>query len=228
MKIGKNKKELITGEVPTLDRESLEETKTATFSLGCFWGPDAVFGSYPGVVGTRVGYAGGEKKNPTYRSLGSHTETIQMDYDPEKVNYRGLLDLFWDRHDPTQNRKTQYRSMIFFHGREQKKIASRSKRKKEKEVRGEVKTAIREYSDLHLAEDYHQKYRLTKKKALYQAFRKIYPDIVDFIDSTAVARANGYVSGHGDIDAAGDLKGLGLNEEGRKLLYKVWKKTRGV
>ncbi|MBS3815963.1 MAG: peptide-methionine (S)-S-oxide reductase MsrA [Candidatus Thermoplasmatota archaeon] len=228
MIFGRDGEELITGEVPALDRDPPEETKTATFSLGCFWGPDATFGSLPGIVKTRVGYAGGEKRDPSYRSLGGHTETLQVDYDLEKMNYKRLLNIFWDRHDFTRSKKAQYRSMIFFHGEEQKEIASRSKRKKEKEVRGDVKTVIRGYSEFHMAEDYHQKYHLTKKKALHDALRNVYTDIEDFIDSTAVARANGYVSGHGDISSADDLKGLGLNEEGREFLYEIWKKVRGV
>ena len=76
------------------------QTKTATFALGCFWGPDAVFGILEGVVRTRVGYAGGTTENPTYDKIGNHTETIEIDYDPGVINYQKLLEIFFNSHNP--------------------------------------------------------------------------------------------------------------------------------
>ncbi|MFB6190699.1 MAG: peptide-methionine (S)-S-oxide reductase, partial [Candidatus Nanohaloarchaea archaeon] len=75
------------------------ELEKAAFGMGCFWGPDALFGSLEGVVRTRVGYAGGEKKDPTYKDLGNHTETVLVEYDPERIGYEDLLDVFWENHD---------------------------------------------------------------------------------------------------------------------------------
>ncbi len=215
---------LVTGKVPPIDKEAPEETKTATFSMGCFWGPDALFGSKNGVVRTRVGYTGGSKENPTYRSLGDHTETIQMDYDPEKITYRELLEIFWNDHDPTMGKTIQYRSMISLHDEEQKRYAMRSKEHLRKKLDKEVKTVMVAHSNFYPAEDYHQKYKLRRNSWLYEAFRSIYPDIHDFVDSTAVARANGLVDGKGRIDTINEL---GLNEEGKELLYKIWNRYRG-
>src|SRR4051812_14157562 len=77
-------------------------TTTATFAMGCFWSPDARFGSTPGVVRTRVGYTGGELPDPTYAKLGDHTETIQLDYDPARISYEELLQIFWTGHNPVK------------------------------------------------------------------------------------------------------------------------------
>jgi len=76
-------------------------TVKATFALGCFWGPDGLFGATPGVIRTRVGFTGGSKAAPTYKSLGDHTEAIEIDFDPKEITYDKLLDMFWTHHDPT-------------------------------------------------------------------------------------------------------------------------------
>lgn len=90
-----------------------EMTETATFGVGCFWGPDAQFGALDGVVRTRVGYAGGTKIDPTYHSLGDHTEVFQLDFDPDVVSYTDLLDHVFRSHDPrSQTRKTQYQNIV--------------------------------------------------------------------------------------------------------------------
>ncbi|MFW6144057.1 MAG: peptide-methionine (S)-S-oxide reductase MsrA [Candidatus Natronoplasma sp.] len=217
---GRDGSKLITGKIPGLDRDVPEVTGRATFSMGCFWGPDALFGSLAGVVSTIVGYAGGDTKDPNYRNLGDHTETVMVEYDPEKIEYRQLLKLFWKNHDASRERMTQYRSMIFVHGREQAELARRTK----DGYPGEAKTLIRNYSEFYPAEDYHQKYKLSQHRLIYDAFKSIYPEMEDFVSSTAVARANGYVAGHGAVDS---LEGLGLNERGRELVYKAWKRARG-
>ncbi|MFO7990738.1 MAG: peptide-methionine (R)-S-oxide reductase MsrB [Thermoplasmata archaeon] len=215
-------KELITGDIPELDKNAPENTETATFSLGCFWGPDSRFGAVPGVVRTRVGYAGGTKENPTYRNLGDHTETIQIDYDPEKVSYEELLDVFWNSHDPTYQKSTQYRSIIFYH-EGQKELAQDSFDREQKNSSYGILTDLRPYSKFYRAEDYHQKYHLRQVKEIYYAYEHIYPKNRDFVDSTAVARANGYVSGHGTIDSKDDLNGMGLTKKGKEVLYTRWK-----
>ncbi len=215
--------ELVNGDEPPIDK-NLPETKTATFSMGCFWGPDALFGSKDGVIRTRVGYAGGNKEDPTYRRLGDHTETIQIDYDPEKITYRDLLTIFWNNHDPTYRKSRQYMSMILYHDEEQKRYAVESKELFQQKSDKMVKTVIKESSKFYLAEDYHQKYHLSQNPRLYDAFKTIYPDIENFVDSTAVARANGLVTGRGRGDT---IEKIGLNEEGKKLLLKRWKIAGG-
>ncbi|EMR03352.1 peptide-methionine (S)-S-oxide reductase [Cesiribacter andamanensis] len=91
-------------------------TETATFALGCFWKPDALFGLQQGVVRTRVGYAGGSSPAPTYRSLGNHIESLQLEHDPQQIGYEQLLDFFFSWHTPTRPPyKRQYASAIFYH-----------------------------------------------------------------------------------------------------------------
>lgn len=214
-------KELVTGETPEIDKRDRDDLKTATFSLGCFWGPDAKFGALPGVVRTRVGYAGGAKENPTYHDLGGHTETIQIDYDPSEITYEELLDVFWNSHDPTLTQKTQYKSIIFYH-QGQEATARGSLQQEEAELNTQVATEIKEYSKFYIAEDYHQKYHLRQKDQLFKAYELVYPTTGKLVDSTAVARVNGYVTGHGEIETQEDLTGLGLTEKGKEKLYDAW------
>ncbi len=142
----------------------------ATFAAGCFWGVEATFRQLPGVISTRVGYTGGNFANPTYQDVCSsrtgHAEAVEVEYDPAKLSYEKLLEVFWENHDPTQlNRQgldtgTQYRSAILFHTPEQKAEASTSKQKLEKEHRYNkpVVTQIVPAVTFFPAEDYHQQY----------------------------------------------------------------------
>lgn len=154
----------------------------------------------PGVVRTRVGYAGGTRQAPTYRSLGDHSETIQIDYDPAIVSYEELLEVFWASHSPTSRPfSQQYASAIFFHTEEQGRLATQSK---EQEAAGQGKqlyTEIRPASEFYLAEDYHQKYWLQQAPDLMEEFQTIYPDASDFVNSTTAARMNGFVGGNATL-----------------------------
>lgn len=223
----KEYEKLITGEIPEIDKNDDLDLKTATFSMGCFWGPDAKFGAIPGVIRTRVGYSGGSKENPTYHNLGDHTETIQIDYNPEEITYKELLDIFWENHDATRLNYIQYMSRIFYHNQEQEKIAKETKENIQNNTNKNVYTEIESYSKFYLSEDYHQKYRLRQYEKLSNAFKKIYPENEEFINSTAVARANGYVAGNGNIESQSDLDGLGLTREGKELLYNRWRAISG-
>lgn len=145
-------------------------TEIATFGAGCFWGVEAAFRRLPGVVDVAAGYSGGHMPNPTYKDVCSHTtghaEVVQVTFDPRKISYDQLLDLFWQIHNPTQvNRQgpdvgTQYRSAIFVHSPEQKAIAEKSKAalaasgKFQRPIATEITTA----GPFYRAEEYHQKY----------------------------------------------------------------------
>lgn len=142
----------------------------ATFGAGCFWGVEAAFRQVPGVKATAVGYSGGHTERPTYQEVCSgrtgHAEVVEVDYDPEKVSYDDLLDVFWNEHDPTQlNRQgpdvgAQYRSAIFFHTPEQEAAARASKERQQASGRHRrpIVTEITPASAFWRAEDYHQQY----------------------------------------------------------------------
>lgn len=174
-------------------------TETATFGLGCFWGPDARFGAMEGVVRTRVGYAGGSTPEPTYHSLGDHTEVVQVEYDPTVLSYADLLDVFWSAHDPRRSaRKRQYRSVILTESVVHRQAAERTRQDTESRLGGSVATAIEDLDTFHLAEPYHQKYELRSTPVLGAELEDRYGD--DLVDSTVAARLNGFVAGYGDAE----------------------------
>jgi len=174
-------------------------TATATFGMGCFWGPDARFGAIPGVVRTRVGYAGGTEPAPSYYSLGDHTEVVQVEYDPTALDYSDLLDVFWANHNPfSAARKRQYRGVVLVHDDAQGEAAEASAAALEDRTGQSVETAIEPLDSFTLAEDYHQKYELRSTPVLGDELEDIYGPAL--VDSTVAARLNGFVAGHGDPD----------------------------
>ena len=142
----------------------------ATFAAGCFWGVEATFRKVDGVVETAVGYTGGTTSDPSYEEVCSgrtgHAEAVQVQFDPARVSYDQLLDVFWDLHDPTTpNRQgpdvgTQYRSAIFVHDAEQEAAATASKARLAQagRYRRPIVTEIVPAGAFYRAEDYHQRY----------------------------------------------------------------------
>jgi peptide-methionine (S)-S-oxide reductase len=167
-----------------------------------------------------VGYTGGTKINPSYHNLGDHTETIRIYYDPKKVSYKELLDIFWTDHDPfTRPWSKQYKSVIFYHNEEQKKLAFETKARLEEKLKQKIYTEIVPEDKFYPAEDYHQKYYLRSNKELMLIFKDIYPTDVDFVASTAAARINGYLGGYGkNSELEKDLREAGLYPEAVKKL----------
>ena len=146
------------------------QTQKATFGAGCFWGVEEAFRALDGVTNTSVGYAGGTLENPTYTDVctdrSGHAEVVQVEFDPAKISYRQLLDVFWANHDPTtRNRQgpdvgTQYRSVVFYNSPEQKAEADASKETLEKTGRFKrpIVTEIQPAPQFYRAEEYHQRY----------------------------------------------------------------------
>ena len=140
----------------------------ATFGAGCFWGVESAFRKVDGVLEATSGYSGGRVKDPSYGDVCSgttgHAEVVEVEYDPEKVQYEKLLEVFWKEHDPTQvNRQgpdvgTQYRSAIFFHSPEQEAAARSSVEKAQARYKKPIATEITPASEFYRAEEYHQRY----------------------------------------------------------------------
>lgn len=151
----------------------------ATFAAGCFWCVEAVFEALEGVISATSGYAGGGTEAPTYeevcRGNTGYAEAVQVAYDPEKISYKELLEVFWATHDPTTlNRQgtdigTQYRSVIFYHSEEQKLRAEASKQAlaASGEFQNPIVTDIVPLEKFFPAETYHQEYYRTNKEAPY-------------------------------------------------------------
>jgi methionine-S-sulfoxide reductase len=175
----------------------------------------------PGVVRTRVGYAGGTFPNPAYSDLRDHSETIQIDYDPRQISYEELLEQFWSSHSPTARPwSRQYASLILYHNEEQKRLAEASRDRWAAELGKPLYTEIMPYTEFYLAEDYHQKYRLRGEKDLLNEFRALYPEEEEFINSTAVARVNGYLGGNGSLaQLQAEIDGLGLSPAAQEELW---------
>jgi peptide-methionine (S)-S-oxide reductase len=146
------------------------QTELATFGAGCFWGVEIAFRQIPGVLDALAGYSGGTMPNPTYEDVCSdrtgHAEVVQVTFDPSRVSYDRLLDVFFTSHDPTQlNRQgpdvgRQYRSAIFYHSEAQREAAEAAKRKWEASGRWKrpVVTEISPAGPFWKAEEYHQRY----------------------------------------------------------------------
>ena len=147
------------------------KSAVATFAGGCFWCMEGPFESLPGVSSAVSGYAGGQKKNPTYEEVSAgttgHTEAVEVRYDPRKVSYEKLLEVFWHNIDPFQanaqfcDRGTQYRSAIFFHDDAQRQAAEASLKQVEERFKKKVVTEMLPAGPFYRAEEYHQDYYQT-------------------------------------------------------------------
>ena len=149
---------------------------TATFAAGCFWGVEAAFRQVEGVRSTSVGYTGGTTQDPSYEQVCSgntgHAEAVEVVFDPDRVSYDDLLQVFWENHDPTtlnsqgHDRGSQYRSAIFFQNAEQQAEATASLKAAQKNHTRPIVTEITQATDFYPAEDYHQQY--LEKRGLAQ------------------------------------------------------------
>jgi peptide-methionine (S)-S-oxide reductase len=163
-------------------RPATAATAKATFAGGCFWCMEPPYDKLDGVISTTSGYIGGTKVNPTYQEVSSgttgHAEAVEIEYDPRKVSYDKLLEVFWKNIDPTQkdgqfcDHGTQYRSAIFVHNDEQKRLAEASKSAlaKSKPFKGDIVTEVAPATTFYRAEEYHQDYYM-KNPVRYKFYR---------------------------------------------------------
>ncbi|MFZ1292030.1 MAG: peptide-methionine (S)-S-oxide reductase MsrA [Melioribacteraceae bacterium] len=166
--------------VKTMDKKN--NIEIATFGTGCFWCTETIFEKLKGVESAVSGYSGGTKENPTYKEVCTgetgHAEVIQITFNPSVISFKELLEVFWKTHDPTTlNRQgedvgTQYRSAIFYHNEEQKKLAEEYKSKLEtaKVYKNPIVTEITKFSKFFPAENYHQDYYEQNKTQPYCSF----------------------------------------------------------
>src|SRR3954465_5944628 len=163
----------------TMDQNKSNVGEKATFGSGCFWCTEAVFLAVKGVEKVESGYAGGKVKNPTYREVCTgqtgHAEVTQITFDPALISYEELLEIFWNTHDPTTLNKqgadegTQYRSVVFYHNKEQKRIAEQYKKQLTAAhiYQDPIVTEITPLTNFYVAEDYHQNYFALNQQAGY-------------------------------------------------------------
>lgn len=159
---------------------TMTQPEQTTFGAGCFWCVEAVFERLPGVQSVVAGYAGGTKPNPTYEEVCTgrtgHAEVAQITFDPKKISYEQLLEVFWEAHDPTTlNRQgvdvgTQYSSVIFYRDEKQKIAAEKSKQEAQKNFRDPIATEIKPLTHFYRAENYHQDYYNKNPYAPYCIF----------------------------------------------------------
>ncbi|MBM6615562.1 peptide-methionine (S)-S-oxide reductase MsrA [Desemzia sp. RIT804] len=202
----------------------------ATFSMGCFWGPDSLFGSLQGVTQTEVGYAGGTSVDPTYRKMGDHSETVDITFNPEIISYEHLVRLFWESHDATKDRfykERQYISILFYRNEDQYEAAKKVHLELEQVQGKEIQTEFQCFTHFYKAEDYHQKYFLRRFKGATEAIKNLFPDEASFIHSTLAARLNGFVRERGQLpDIKKEITHWGLTEADTELLLETIDKIR--
>ena len=160
--------------------EKMKNLETATFGTGCFWCSEAIFERLDGVQSVEAGYAGGTVPNPTYEDVCTgttgHAEVARITFDPSKISYEKLLEVFWQAHDPTSlNRQgadvgTQYRSVIFYESEAQKVAAEKSKKEAAKMFSDPIVTEIKPLDHFYKAENYHQEYFNNHQNAPYCRF----------------------------------------------------------
>ena len=175
-----------------LGKEAFGKLHALTLGMGCFWGPEALFGHLPGVVRTRVGYAGGTSPEPEYRQMGDHSETVEVVFDPALIPLEQLLHVFWSNHKPVNingYKGRQYMSLLFYRDEEQHEVMKR------------VKAELEEKAErFYQAEDRHQKYYLKRHPDAVDKLAELYPSHEELVNATITARLNGLAKGYVNME----------------------------
>ncbi|WP_345774045.1 peptide-methionine (S)-S-oxide reductase [Paenibacillus sp. H1-7] len=202
-----------------------ENIQTVTLGMGCFWSPDALFGHMAGIVRTRVGYAGGTTADPTYHQLGDHSETVEMDFDPEIVSLDSIVNVFWDNHNP-QNindyKGRQYRSILLYRDEMQLGVIRNVLQHREQLGNGRPDTEVAPFVRFYRAEDRHQKYYLKRFPDAYGKLSTLYPSHEDLVNSTLAARLNGVAKGYVNLTRiVEEIEAWPIEEEERGQLIRL-------
>lgn len=179
------------------DNQHANNFHTITLGMGCYWSPEALFGAMPGVIKTRVGFAGGTSHEPTYRNMGDHTETVELIVDPALVSYDTLLETFWNNHNPYNingYKDRQYQSLLLYRDEEQEEAFRRIKNRMERD-KGILDTELAPFQAFYPAETRHQKYYLKRFPDAVAKLSTLYPSDEELENSTLVARLNGVAKG---------------------------------
>ncbi|KNA19854.1 hypothetical protein SOVF_057610 [Spinacia oleracea] len=181
------------------DSTSDQPLSTAVFALGSFWRSEPVFGCFNGVVRTTVGYSGGSKLNPEYRSLSDHAESVQIEYDPRVISFRQLLEVFWSSHDSRQvfgqgpDVGNQYRSIIFTNGTSESRLAAATKEREQTKSKSSiVTTQIQPLGTFYPAEPEHQKFELKRNPFLLHLIGNLPEE--ELQQSTLASKMNSYAA----------------------------------
>jgi len=166
------------------------------------------------------------KKNPTYHSLGDHSETVQIEFDPSRISFKEVLDIFWESHDPAvRSWSRQYMSAIFFHDEDQKRLAVEMMEREASVLKQNIFTEILPFTEFYVGEDYHQKFALQRSPDLMREFRIMYPSFERIVASTAAARVNGYLAGYGTSKVLmTEIDSYGLSSSAADLLLSIAKR----
>jgi len=195
----------------------------ATFALGLFWEAEARFGILPGVERTRVGFTGGETRNPSFLAPGDQYEALEITFRPSVVSYETLLKCFWENHNAAiRAHSRRYASAIFYHDGAQRAAAIASKLRMQQERGAIFSTEILPFTFFYQAEDHHQKYYLNRFPELITELTANRPDHTALVRSTALARVNGYLAGFGTREeVARNLASYGLSPTWRDTVMRI-------
>ncbi|MUT64810.1 peptide-methionine (S)-S-oxide reductase MsrA [Paenibacillus sp. NEAU-GSW1] len=208
----------------------MNAVQTVTLGMGCFWSPEALFGHMPGVVGTRVGYAGGKTAFPTYRELGDHTETVQVHYDPRLVTFEQLAELFWSNHNPVNindYKGKQYMSLLFYASAEQEEAIRRVLNSREERELPRPETRIEAIAHFYPAEERHQKYYLQRYPDAMEKLAMLYPERTELLGSRLAARLNGLAKGFTNMERVrNEIAGWNMDQAERAAMLETIKQIR--